>query len=87
VVIVSYGSRGGGKCAKQLRQVLKGMHAKLIPTMPGLRLTEDHIKANSGTIEPERVFAKHRKTLQSAFKELDAALDGRRFASWLRWPW
>jgi NAD(P)H-dependent FMN reductase len=87
VMIVSYGSRGGGRCAKQLRQVLKGMHAKLIPTMPGFRLTKDRIKANSGAIEPERVFAKHRKILQRAFNELDAALGGRRFASWLRWRW
>jgi NAD(P)H-dependent FMN reductase len=85
-MIVSYGSRGGGKCAAQLRQVLKGMHLRLVATAPGLRLSKDSIKTNSGIIDPARVFAKHRKTVRRAFAELDAMLRGKRVV-WLRWPW
>ena len=84
-MIVSYGSRGGGKCARQLRQVLKGLDVKLAPTMPGLKLSKDAIKANSGSIDPERAFARHRAKLRRAFAELDAILRGRRF--WPGWPW
>jgi NAD(P)H-dependent FMN reductase len=86
-MIVSYGSRGGGKCARQLRQVLKGLHVKLVATMPGFRLAKDDIKANAGTIDPGQAFAKHLKTLRRAFAELDAVLRGRRFVPWLRWGW
>src|SRR5580698_2938604 len=34
-MIVTYGGHGGGKCAKQLRQVLKGLHMKPVPTHTG----------------------------------------------------
>ncbi len=86
-MIVSYGSRGGGKCAGQLRQVLKGLDMRLVATMPGFRLAKESIKANSGVIEPERTFAKHRKKLRRGFAELDAIMRGGGFANWLKWPW
>ena len=86
-MIVSYGSRGGGKCARQLRQVLKGLHMKPVAAMPGFRLSKESIKANSGVIDPERALAKHRKELRRGFAALDATLRGGRLPPWLRWPW
>jgi len=86
-MIVSYGSRGGGKCARQLREVLKALHMKPVAAMPGLKLTKESIEANSGIIDPERMFAKHRKKVRRSFAALDATLRGERLAPWLRWPW
>lgn len=85
-MIVSYGSRGGGKCARQLRQVLKGLHVKLVATMPGFRLAKDTIGANAGVIDAGQAFAGHRATLRRAFRELDALLRGR-LVPWPRWVW
>ena len=39
-VIVTYGFHGGGKCAAQLRQVLKGLRMRPVRTMPALTLPE-----------------------------------------------
>ncbi|KAI9728557.1 MAG: hypothetical protein M1834_007585 [Cirrosporium novae-zelandiae] len=45
-MIVSYGGRGGGKAAEQLRQVLLGVRMKVTGTMPGLSLkAEGSMKA------------------------------------------
>lgn len=85
-MIVTYGGRGGGKCAKQLRQVLKGLHMRPIATMPGLRLTHERIKADTGAIDPAKELARHAATLRKAFAQLAAAQRGRRIARWL-WPW
>jgi NAD(P)H-dependent FMN reductase len=81
-MIVSYGSRGGGKCARQLRQVLKGLHMKPVSPMPGLRLARERIKANEGTIEAAQVFARHEGQLRRGFAALDRALRGRRWSLW-----
>jgi NAD(P)H-dependent FMN reductase len=83
-MIVSYGSHGGGKCARQLRQVLKGLKMKPVTTMPGLKLARERIKANAGIVEPAAEFARHRRKLKRAFVQLAAASSGRRF--W-NWPW
>jgi NAD(P)H-dependent FMN reductase len=84
-MIVSYGGHGGDRCARQLRQVLKGLHMKPVATMPGFRLARARIEANDGIIEPAAAFAHHRKTLKRAFAELAAALDGKRARH--RWLW
>jgi len=85
-VIVTYGGHGGDKCARQLRQVLKGLKMRPIATMPGFRLTHDRIKANTGAIDPAVEFARHSKVLRQAFTELANALGGKRLPAWL-WPW
>jgi NAD(P)H-dependent FMN reductase len=85
-MIVTYGGHGGGKCAAQLRQVLKGLHMKPVPIMPGFTITRDRIKANTGVIKPASEFAEQRGTLQRAFAQLGAALDGRRLQMRF-WPW
>jgi NAD(P)H-dependent FMN reductase len=56
-LIVTYGSRGGGMCAAQLRQVLDGLKMATVPTMPGLVLPRPRIEANSGEVEPAAEFA------------------------------
>jgi NAD(P)H-dependent FMN reductase len=73
-LIVTYGGRGGGLCAAQLRQVLDGLKMAPVPTMPGLVLGRERIEANSGEIEPAAEFAQHLPMLQQAFTELAAAL-------------
>ncbi|HTW33805.1 MAG TPA: NADPH-dependent FMN reductase [Rhizomicrobium sp.] len=83
-MIVTYGTRGGGKCARQLRQVLHGLHMKPVATMVGFRLARARIEANAGTIDPATEFARHLKTLKRAFAELNAALGGKRARLW-RW--
>lgn len=82
-MIVTYGGHGGGKCARQLRQVLTGLHMKPVATMPGLKLTHERIKANAGDVEPAVVFAKHRRMLRRGFKEL--ATGKGRLRKWLTW--
>ncbi|MBS0470813.1 MAG: NAD(P)H-dependent oxidoreductase [Proteobacteria bacterium] len=82
-LIVTYGSHGGSRCARQLREVLKGLHMKPVGTMPGLKLTKDRIKANEGTIDAGAVFAGHESALRRGFEQLDAAIRSPR--RW--WPW
>lgn len=73
-LIVTYGGRGGGLCAAQLRQVLDGLKMATVPTMPGLVLSRERIEANSGEIEPATEFAQHLPVLKQAFGELAATL-------------
>jgi NAD(P)H-dependent FMN reductase len=77
-VIVTYGARGGGKCAKQLRQVLHGLDMKPVATMPGLKRARSRIEADSGVVDPPKEFARAVPALHRALKELTAALEGRR---------
>lgn len=73
-VITAYGSRGGNKCAAQLREVLEGLRMRPIPTMPGLKLARDRIEANTGQIDRLQDFAAALPELDQAFAELAAAL-------------
>lgn len=82
-LIVTYGSHGGGRCARQLRQVLKGLHMKPLATMPGLRLTNDRIKANEGSIDAGAAFGRHEGALHRGLAQLDLAIRRPR-RSW-RW--
>jgi NAD(P)H-dependent FMN reductase len=77
-VIVTYGARGGGKCAGQLRQVLRGLDMKPVATMPGLRRARSMIEADTGVVDPPAEFARSLRKLHRALKELTAALEGRR---------
>jgi len=73
-VIVTYGARGGHKCAAQLRQVLEGLHMRPAETMPGLTLSRARIEANDGQVDPEADFAAARPEIAQAFAELAATL-------------
>ncbi len=78
-MIVTYGGRGGGRCAEQLRQVCQGLHMIPIDMMPGLSLSREQIEGNSGEIEPGTAFAGHLGELREAFEAL-AAVRGARGA-------
>ncbi|DBA89875.1 TPA: hypothetical protein ACH3X2_004731 [Trebouxia sp. C0005] len=39
-VVITYGTRGGGKAAAQLQQVLSGLRMKVMPKMPAMALSE-----------------------------------------------
>ncbi|MCB8880663.1 NAD(P)H-dependent oxidoreductase [Acidisoma cellulosilytica] len=73
-VIVTYGGRGGDKCAGQLRQVLDGLHMRAMDTMPGLRIARERIEANDGQVDPAQDFAAALPELDRAFAELAAAM-------------
>jgi NAD(P)H-dependent FMN reductase len=77
-LIVSYGSRGGGKCAAQLQQVLQGLHMKPVGRV-GLKISRDRIEANAGEIDAAAVFAPHESALRQGFARLDGRLSGRRW--------
>lgn len=85
-MIVTYGGHRGDKCARQLRQVLKGLKMRPIGAMPGFKLMHDRIKANTGEIDPATEFSAERKALAGAFAGLMASLRGKRLPAWL-WPW
>jgi NAD(P)H-dependent FMN reductase len=76
-VIVTYGQRGGGKCAQQLRQVADGLHMRTAETMPGLKVPRALIEANDGGIVPEQHFADDAGEVRQAFAELAAQLTTR----------
>ena len=75
-MIVSYGSRGGGLCAGQLRQVLQGLDMRTVETMPGLKLGRERIEANAGHIAPAEAFVDQLDELRQAFAQLEQALAG-----------
>jgi NAD(P)H-dependent FMN reductase len=77
-MIVTYGSHGGGRCAAQLRQVLEGLRMKPIAAMPGLKLAQEAIIANTGLITPAEAFAEQLNEVRGAFEELKAALANQR---------
>ena len=69
-LIVSYGSRGGDKCSRQLREVLTGLDLKLTKAAPTLPIGRARVEANDGAIEPDVDFAEHRDGVLAALHEL-----------------
>jgi NAD(P)H-dependent FMN reductase len=69
-LIITYGSRGGGRCAEQLRSVLTGIGLRLTEAAPGLRLAAERIAANDGQVDPEIDFASQREEVVAALREL-----------------
>ena len=85
-VIVTYGGHGGGKCGRQLKQVLKGLKMRVVTVRPAFMLSHDRIKANTGTIDAAAEFGARDRKLRRAFSQLAARLNGARFGAWWR-PW
>ena len=73
-VIVSYGHRGGGKAAGQLRQVLDGLKMRTAETMPAITFTQQMCEENGLLKNPARDFAEYSATLKAAAGELRALL-------------
>jgi NAD(P)H-dependent FMN reductase len=71
-MIVSYGRRGGDKCAAQLREIAEGLKMRPVATMPGIILTLEMIEG--GPVDPEKDFQVHVEDIRQAFGELAALL-------------
>jgi NAD(P)H-dependent FMN reductase len=67
--LITYGGHGGGKCAKQLKQVADGVKMRVVPTTPGIQLSDAIIREGAG-FEPERDFKSHAAGIQRALTEL-----------------
>jgi len=67
--IVSYGGHGGGKCAEQLRQVAGAVKMRVVPTAPGIWLSDAVIREGA-PFEPDRDFKSHLPSIQTALAEL-----------------
>lgn len=76
LMIVTYGGHGGGRCAKQLRQVLGRLRVRIVPTSPELRLSDTVIREGA-TLNPDHDFRAFAPKVRQAFAELAAQLDGR----------
>jgi NAD(P)H-dependent FMN reductase len=76
VLVITYGSRGGDKCAAQLKQVLGGMHVRLCEAMPGLMLARARIEADDGQVEPAIDFAAQAGEVTEALEALVASTSG-----------
>ena len=46
-MLVTYGGHGGGKCDQQLRQVLEGLHMKVVPEKVNISLSSDCIRTSA----------------------------------------
>ena len=75
VMIVTYGQRGGGKCAHQLRQVAEGLNMRPAAIMPALKLTRAQVEANDGRVIPERDFVGDLGLVRQAFAEFGVQIE------------
>ena len=73
LLIVTYGSRGGGKCAAQLRQIAEGLEMKVVPTMPALALSIDVIRG--APLDPGHELKGQIGPVQQGLAELAVMLD------------
>jgi NAD(P)H-dependent FMN reductase len=72
LMLVTYGGHGGGKCAKQLRTVAKGLHMKPVWTSPALVLTRAQIMG--APFDAERDLERHAGQMKKAWRQLAKAL-------------
>lgn len=69
-LIVSYGHRGGGKAAAQLRQVLEGLKMRPAAAMPAITFTEQMRDATAMLKDPPSDFAPYAEAVRAAAHEL-----------------
>jgi NAD(P)H-dependent FMN reductase len=74
-MIVSYGGHGGGKCAEQLRQVASAVKMRVVPTAPGIVLS-DAIIREGASFEPKHDFKPYLESIQVALAELVDQVNG-----------
>ncbi len=72
MVIVTYGGNGGGKCARQLRTVAKGLHMKVTWTSPALVITRAHILG--APFDAEQDLKRYVPRMKRAWRQLENAL-------------
>jgi NAD(P)H-dependent FMN reductase len=73
-LIVSYGHRGGGKAAAQLRQVLEGLKMHPAATMPAITFTKEMLDESGRIRNPKADFASYEEVVRTAFDEMAAQL-------------
>jgi len=84
-MIVSYGGHGGGKAARQLREVLQGVRMNPVETIPQLQFSGREmlgVAATGGDLKltqaqeagGKAVWDDYRGTVETAFKELVSSL-------------
>jgi NAD(P)H-dependent FMN reductase len=74
VMIVSYGHRGGGKAAAQLRQVCEGLRMRPAKTMPAIAFSKEMLGEKGRLRGPSTDFAPYAEAVQQAIGELAGAL-------------
>ncbi|HUB84883.1 MAG TPA: NAD(P)H-dependent oxidoreductase, partial [Rhizomicrobium sp.] len=72
LLLITYGGHGGGKCAKQLRSVAKGLHMKTVWTSPALVLTRAQILG--APFDAERDLKRSTAAMTRAWRQLEKAL-------------
>ncbi|WP_293454758.1 NAD(P)H-dependent oxidoreductase [Phenylobacterium sp.] len=75
-VIVAYGGHGGDRCARQLREVLTGLHMRPMRTTLRLPLRRDLIEADLASIDAAVEFAPQERRLRRALGQLGRCLPG-----------
>ena len=75
--LVTYGSRGGGLAAAQLRQVLQGLHMRATEKNVELKTDEAMLTGDGKFHDIDAVFADHLPEMTALAVELDHMVDGR----------
>ncbi|WP_417720788.1 NADPH-dependent FMN reductase [Salipiger sp.] len=73
-IIVSYGSRGGGKAADQIAQVFQGLHIQPVDTRPALPLKDVARTGADRLADPAAAFAGQEAGMRAALGQLAEAL-------------
>jgi len=67
--IITYGGHGGGRCARQLKQVAASVKMRLAPRLPGIVLS-DAIIREGADFDPAHDFARHAPAIRTALRQL-----------------
>jgi NAD(P)H-dependent FMN reductase len=73
-VIVSYGHRGGGKAAAQLRQVLEGLKMRPAAAMPAITVLHEMFTADGPLRDPATDLSSYAEAIAQAAEELTLLL-------------
>ena len=75
VGLVSYGTRGGGRCIEQLKIVCMGLHMRNTATNPGLNVRDDMLGEPGHFVAAARDFAEFAPLVAAMNAELVALLE------------
>ncbi|MBN9465116.1 MAG: NAD(P)H-dependent oxidoreductase [Brevundimonas sp.] len=76
-MIVTYGGHGGDKCARQLREVVTGLHMAPVAAMPGLTLPRGMIEADTPLDDAAALFDASADVVRQGWTELGQAMTSR----------
>jgi NAD(P)H-dependent FMN reductase len=72
---VTYGTRGGGKAADQMRQVFDGLHMRALPGRVEVRIGDDAVDAEWQLTDLEATMTPHREQLRLIDEQMVEALE------------